>query len=400
MQAVYVTMLGRFDILVEGKSTLSYLGKTPKGVLLLKYLLLNSDRAIPVADLVDTFWAEPDRSNPENALKTMISRLRASLTKASPLLADCIVSEKKSYRWNPDIPCEIDVFQFEALCGELEQEPDFNYEVRKKYNRVLDLHKGDLSYSASEDAIVTCSMYLHHLYLKTLYRYTALLKGDKDNDGIVHVCRVALEVDSFDEHLNLELMRALKATGQKSSALSHYRRLTDAYYKYLGIEPSESFVGFYRELIQSDLAAEASIDNVQAELRDTDERQGALVCDYYTFREIFQFQYRNMEQQKYNVFLLMVRVNMLAQKEIEPVVLDGVMKDLLEILQNDLRRGDAISRYSPTQYVLLLPMDDANSMVIITRIKQQFHQRYLEEEYRLSFQFGNILSPLNETGPR
>ena len=233
MNPIYVTMLGRFDILVEGNSALSYLNNSSKSILLLKYFLLNRNKPIAVADLIGIFWSEPDKStNPESALKTMISRIRSSLAKASPLLKNCILSEKKSYMWNPDVDCTIDAFLFEELYKELQEESGFDEDIRGKYIQVLNLYGGDLAYSSvDEDWIVSRSMYLHHLYLRTVYRFIELLKTEHDYEMIIHVCRIALDIDTFDETLNLELMNALKQGGQNSAALMQYRHITSAYYK-------------------------------------------------------------------------------------------------------------------------------------------------------------------------
>lgn len=401
MAPIYITMLGHFDILVEDRSMLSYLGKTPKGILLLKYLILNRDRLVTVAELVEAFWSQEERTKSENALKTMISRLRASLTKASSHMADCILSEKRAYRWNPDLPCEVDVFLFEAQCETLADVARLDAEVKQQYRTLLELYQGDLSYSAGETgSIAARSQYLHHLYFKSVYRYIEMLRAVRDYDEIVHVCRIALEIESFDEKINLELMQALQMSGQKSAALAQYRHLTDAYYKFLGTEPPEKLLDFYKSLIKSDISTESDIDSIQEDLREAGDRKGALVCDYYIFKEIFQFQYRNAEHQQNNVFLMLIRVKMPAESGITPLVLDGVMKDLLDILQMSLRKGDTVARYSPAQYVLLLPMEKPNSIAVISRIKEMFYRRYAEEDFRLVFQTGSILSNPNGTLPR
>lgn len=389
MQPIYVTMLGRFDILVEGESTYPFFAKSPKGIMLMKYLLLNRGKPLSVSHLIDTLWAEPDKSNPESALKTMVSRLRSSLANASPLLKNCILSEKKSYQWNPEIPCQVDVFLFEELYHQLESETVFNEEVREKYIQVLNIYGGDLSYSSDdEDWIVSRSLYLHHLYLKVVYHFIELLKGEGDYETIIHVCRIALDIDTFDELLNLELMNALKEVGQNSAALMQYRHITSAYYKYLGIDPSEKILGFYKSLIKADIAAEADLRSIRQELQGSTEQDGAFICDYSIFKDIYQLQLRNLERQQSKMFLALLGVTGVGDEPIDPMVLDGIMRELLEILKCCLRKGDTVSRYSPSQYAILLPMlQYANGNLIIGRIKKLFYQRFTDTKYQMGFQF-------------
>lgn len=398
MNSIYVTMLGRFDILVEGDSALVYLNNSSKSILLLKYFLLNQNKPIAVTDLIANFWAEPDKStNPESALKTMISRIRSSLAKASPQLKNCILSEKKSYMWNPAIACTVDAFQFEALYRELQEEIDFNEDVRGKYIQVLNLYGGDLAYSSiDEDWIVSRSMYLHHLYLRTVYRFIEMLKAEEDYEMVIHVCRIALDIDTFDETLNLELMSALKQGGQNSAALMQYRHITSAYYKYLGIEPSDKILGFYRSLIKSDLAHEADINSIRQDLTAPEEKAdegygGAFVCDYSIFKDIYQLQMRNLERQKNKMFLTLASVIQTMDDPLPPLVLDGVMRGLLDVLKRCLRKGDTIARYSPSQYAILLPMVNyASGQIVINRIKKLFYKKYTDSNVTLSFQIGSM----------
>lgn len=403
MEPISVTMLGRFDIFADGKSALAYLGNAAKSTLLLKYILLNRGKPLATAELISIFWAEPDKSaNPENALKTMISRIRSGLAKASPRLKGCILSEKKSYTWNPALECVIDVFRFEELARQLVEAEQLDEKTRKKYIQALSLYGGDLAYpSADEDWIVSRSLYLHHLYLKVVSRFIELLKADLDFETVIHACRIALEFDAFDESLNLELMNALKESGQGNEALMQYRHITSAYYKYLGIEPSERLMHFYRSLIKADLSAEADIAIIRQGLRDgAGEESAAFVCDYSIFRDIYQLQLRNLERQKNRIFLSLITVSGLPDPD--PPVLDSVMRELLEILKTCLRKGDTIARYSTTQYAVLLPMvNHFGGQIVMNRIEKMFYKKYADSGVGIHIQFGGAEhgdpSPLHRT---
>lgn len=394
MDEIYVTMLGRFDIFVDGNSALTYLSNSSKSTLLLKFFLLNSGKSIMISDLIDMFWSEPEKSvNPESALKTMVSRIRFSLAKVSPLLKNCILSEKKSYMWNPNVRCTVDVFRFEELYTELQEEKNFDETVREKYIQLLKLYGGDLSYSTSdEEWIVGRSMYLHHLYLKTVYKFINLLKTEQDYETIIHVCRIALDIDTFDEQLNLELMNALREGGQTGAALMQYRHVTSAYYKYLGVEPSEKILSFCKDLIRADLQTEADINSIRQDLKNVnDTDNGAFICDYSIFKDIYQLQLRSLERQHNKMFLALITVSRSLNESLEPLLLDGIMRELLIILQKCLRKGDTIARYSPTQYAILLPMVNYSSgHIVINRVRKMFYKKYSDNNYKISFQFGSL----------
>ncbi|MDL2233801.1 winged helix-turn-helix domain-containing protein [Ruminococcaceae bacterium OttesenSCG-928-L11] len=395
MSNIDVVMLGKFDIIADGQSILSYIGNSSKSLMLLKYLILNSGKPVTVSTLVDVFWSEAEKStNPENALKTMVSRIRSSLLKASPVFKNCIISEKKSYMWNPDIPCNVDVATFEDLCDQVEAQEELTDEVREQYISILNIYSGDLSYNTAEEEewVVSRSMYLHHRYLQNVYRFIDLLEESGDNEMIIQVCRIALDIDTFDEKLNLELMQALKDSGQNNAALMQYRHVTSAYYKYLGIEPSEAILSFYKSLIKADLSAETDIQTILSDLvKKEDIDNGAFICDYSIFRDIYQLQLRNLERQENKMFLALLTVESTVEDRIEPLILDAIMRRLMEILKECLRKGDTISRYSSSQYAILLPMMTySNGYIVINRVKKMFYKTYTDNTTRLIFQFGSI----------
>lgn len=394
MKSINIKMLGTFDMTIDGESILSSLGNSNKSILLIKYLILNRNKPIPIFDLIDMFWSESDKSsNPESALKTMVSRIRSSFAKHDPELKNCIVSENKAYFWNPNIKSEVDVFVFEGLCTELQKEERFNDEIREKYIKVIDIYEGDLTYTnAVEDWIVSKSLYLHYIYIQTVHRFISFLKAENDYKTIIHVSRVALDIDTFDETLNFELMNALKEAGQNNVALMQYKHVTGAYYKYLGINPSDKFLDFYKDLIKTDLASESDLVNIREDLKKANkDEKGAFICDYSIFMDIYHLQLRNIQRQQQKMFLSLVTVTQSFGGEFKPMVLDGIMEDLLSVLRICLRKGDTIARYSPSQYAVLLPMlSYSNGNIVINRVKDLFYKKHLNKAIKLNFQFGSI----------
>jgi Response regulator containing CheY-like receiver and SARP domains len=394
METLKVKMLGRFDIFTDHVSILSTLGNAMKSTQIIKHLILNKGKPVSIQKLIDLFWTSSERSsNPESATKTMISRIRANMAKADPSLKNCILADKGAYYWNPDIPCEVDVFVFEDLCGELLATTALTDEVHAKYVEMLEIYEGDLTYhSSDEDWIISRSLYLHHLYIKAVYHFLDFLKEVNDYETIIHTCRLALDIDAFDEVINLELMRALKEDNQNYMALMQYRHVTDMYYRHLGVEPSEQIQNFYKKLIKTDLASKDDLNTIRRNLLHADDRAtGAFICDYSIFQDIYFLQLRNIGRQESQIFLSLLTVVKANEETFDPLLLDSIMHSLLEILQECLRKGDAISRYSPSQFAVLLPMINfSNGNIVLSRIKKMFYARYPDSSVKLTFQFGGL----------
>lgn len=394
MSEINVIMLGSFDVLIDGRSATAPLGNSSKSVNLLKYLILNMGKPAAISTLIDLFWPD-DRSgsNPESALKTMVSRIRANLAKADPSLKNCIISESHAYMWNTDIPCKVDVFEFELLCGKLENTKTLDEAARGKYTRILDIYAGDVSCSLlGEEWAINRSIYLRGRYMRAVYDYLELLAICGDNETIISVSRRALTIDEYDEKLNMELMRAFKATGRVKEAMRYYRRLTAAFYKYLGVAPSEEWLDFYNELSTAGLETESDLEAVRKKLESSDGSDtGALTCDFPVFKRIYQMYRRNSERNKNEVSIALLGVNGVRDGEFEPHKISAILDTLLEILNKCLRKGDVITQYSPSQFVILLPMMNfENGKLIQERIKKGFFKVYSPNDVRLTFHLSGV----------
>lgn len=389
---ICIKLLGQFDLLVQGKSVLAPLEKSKKGVLFLKTLILNDGQPVSTQELMELIWGETDNANPESAIKTLVSRLRRSLADASPFLTRCIVTEKGSYRWEPDASCSVDIQRFEQLCRQVDGCTALTLNTADRFEEILTLYRGDLTpISALHERSVNRSVYLHDLYIGAVHRYIELLKNTGQQEKIVEACRRALEIDAFEETLHLEMMRALRALGLSNAALTQYQRVVNMFGRYLGIQPSEQILSFYRELIKADLAAETNILDIQHELEGQTDNEGALVCDYSIFKEIYQIQRRNAERLETKIFIALVTVKNPLGEPYEPLTLDSIMNNLLGTLKHTLRKGDIVARYSPSQYTLLLPtFNRENGYIVFDRIKKNFYGQYFTNDVKLLFQIGNL----------
>ena len=57
-----------------------------------------------------------------------------------------------------------------------------------------------------------------------------------------------------------------------------------------------------------------------------------------------------------------------------PLKLDDIMKQLLEVLRGSLRKGDIITHYTASQYALLLPLKSYdNGKLVMERVKSAFY---------------------------
>lgn len=94
----------------------------------LQYLIVNHTRNIPSEELIERFWAESS-SDPMNALRGMLYKIRRYLREMFPGEEDMIVTLRGSYGWNPNLQIELDSEQFEQACREARKRPEETAEI-------------------------------------------------------------------------------------------------------------------------------------------------------------------------------------------------------------------------------------------------------------------------------
>lgn len=392
-QQIQIKMLGRFSIIVDGVDIVGQLSKSKKGLALLQYLILQEGAAVPNSQLYEVLWPSEASSNPESALKTLVSRMRTILGKVSDDLSRCIVTDRGSYRFNTSLGLDVDLYEFKRLQGMLAQKQTVAEEDWPVYEHVVAIYTGDLLAEGNwqESWATPYHIELHGQYLKLIYRYVDELERLEKWEEIIYVCRKALEIDSFDEKLHISLMNAMLKRGSINEALMQHKHATEIYYKYLGMQPTEGIQEFYKKIISADKSLDESLSFICEELQSASKNVGAFICEYAIFKEIYNLQVRNLERVDMKVYVMLVMLRGVDGKPIEPIKLNNMMNGLQEIMRTSLRKGDVVSQFSASQFALLLPMQaKENGALVMERIKKGFYKRYSRSNVILSYRISNL----------
>ena len=208
MDHVRIQMMGGFIVYINETRVDQALEKSRKGAALMQMLLVNRGHSVSTGRLIAALWPEEESANPENALKTLVSRLRTLLNQMSPDLGKCIVSDRGSYLWRCPPDMEVDFYEVEDLLAALDGADGAHRESLLR--RLLEAYTGDLLLDCYQNEWARArTTALHTQYLDAIHELVNILKDRRDDEGIISVCRRALEVDGFDDHLHLELMSAL-----------------------------------------------------------------------------------------------------------------------------------------------------------------------------------------------
>ena len=372
---VRIQMMGNFLIFINEQRVENPVSKSRKGTALVEYLVLHRGKPVPNQMLLSALWPEHSVTNPENALKTLVSRMRTLLNQMTPGLGACIVSDRGAYHWECMPGMRIDALRLMELYDILATERDGD-KLREMYDEVLELYEGDLFQTGDLDGDAGFAQQLHNQYLTAVYGYIELLRKAESYNDVIAVCRTALEVDSFDDRLHIELMKAMVSLNRTSDALVEYKHATNMTYRYLGAPPSPEMMAFYQEMNKARNSLKYNLDAIRRELHNSSLERGAFVCDYEMFKAIYNLEMRNLERLGTTMFLGIIMIGD-DENGSDSIRQDNIMNGLIEILRDNLRKGDIITHFSPSVIALLLPtVNYKTGSMVMERIRMLFYKRY------------------------
>jgi len=382
MAKIDITMLGTFEITVDGEPVLPQLPQSRKASLLVQYLLLHRDERVPHRVLTGALWNMEGSSNPDMALRAIMHRFRNIITQSgASALENCIVTSRGYYQWNNDLDCEIDVYTFKELAERAWQEPDAARKA-ELCDQVVGMYTGKLlPASAGEPWVERTSVQLHTQYHAALLALLSYYKKAENHSRIEAICRRALVLDPYEERLYLELIMALQAQEKQTEADEVIRRGNEQGCLHMAVR-SRSVGTAYHQMQQADSNVENDIGRISAVIAD-DDMTGAYSCGYETFKDLYRLQCRIQAQYGMPIYLGLLTV--MPPKNTTEDEIKSVMKRVGELACSCLRCSDVVARCSDTQYILLLcgavNEDGTNPM---ENIKTEFYREPNYGKYMLT----------------
>ncbi|MBO4414413.1 MAG: winged helix-turn-helix domain-containing protein [Lachnospiraceae bacterium] len=382
-----VTMFGDFTV-THGNNTISDANnRSHKPWNLIEYLFAHRGESIDSADLLKLIWFDNSADSTPGALKVLIHRARNILEDLEPDTKKDLINVKKgAYFWNSSLPVTVDTEQFEDL---LKLAGKKNSTSRVQYlEEAVGLYKGDFLQNNNENWVIPFAEYYHDLYLKAVYSLIDCYTDVQNYIGIISVCENAIKVEQHDEGLYFRLIDALYRSGQQSAALAAYNDVTETFYRKFGINPSNELKSLYRTIVKTTKALETDLDVIKEALTEEGEAVGAFSCEYEFFKDMYQLEARACARSGDSIYLGLITLNP-AENIDNPSTkskLNKAMDDLVAALNDTLRKGDVYSRYSVSQYVLLLPSASfENVEMVMKRISSAFYRRHIKKDFTLSY---------------
>lgn len=375
LPVIHIHLLGISSVSYGDQSLRATDNHSKKLWILLMYMIVNRNRDISQNELISLLWEKEKSSNPSGALKTLMHRLRKlleTLRYPEPL----IIPHHGSYAFNPAVPCQIDAEEFSVLCSEASKQEAIDIQI-ERLKQALGIYKGDfLPENNNNHWVTSLSTQYHALYLHSVYTLIELFIQQEAYAEAANLCWKALGHAPYEESIHYYLIYSLYLSGSSQAALVQYNTSRDLFLSRFSRLPSERFQELYKIITssQNDIATDLAL--IQRDLSEQHTR-GSFFCEYETFKEIYRLQARIIKRTRASIYLGLITVTPSCTEKQR----SQHMLQLKEIILDSLRGSDIFSRYSASQYLLLIPAPELNTMkTILERISTQYHALHSKDK--------------------
>lgn len=393
-----VQMLGGFHLTINGVTISDRSSQAKKPWSILEYLITFHNREIACSELIDLIWSTKESANPNGALKTLMFRSRKLLEPFGLPTHQLIIQKSGTYAWNPDIRLTVDTDQFEELCKQSKADSLTREQRLELLLEALDLYKGDFLPKSSWEAwALPISTFYHSMYLQAAHTAIDLLLDQADWTRIIGLCQRALAVEPFDEDFHYYLIYSLYNNREQNQALEHYQHMTNLFYNEFAITPSQRLKDLYKMIRNQEHGITTDLSIIQESMREAQRGDGAYFCEFSVFQDIYQLEQRSIERTGDSVFLCLLTLQDEHGDLPKLSVMTRGMSHLQASIQSSLRRGDAYTRYSVSQYMIMLPTASyENGEMVIARIVRNFKKAYTRKDLTVSFSLQPIAPDIED----
>ncbi len=372
-----VEMLDKFHVSIENTVIINEGTRRTKATMLLAYLLYNNSRSHSREELISILQLTDESDNPYNVLKNIIYRLR-KMFEAAPIDNINIISFKRGYYSLSDrINYNIDVEKFDGLISKIRENNLQAQDILDMSMEAISLYKGDfLPRMSSEIWVVSASVRYQKDYIYALNSAYAVLWKRKEQEKLLDELNRAVYLYPYEEGLQAKRIKCLSKIGRHEQAVREYNNVCEMLQSELGVNPSDKLRSAYNSISEEAVMKVSSINEARKLISEKEDGGGAYYCNLEAFTSTFHYIVRNFERTGQSVYLILCTLcdkngNELKRGEELLKSCDSFLK----AANSSMRRGDIFTRYSPSQFLLMLPNISRDNCDIVTgRIQKAFYK--------------------------
>ena len=373
-----VRMLGDFSITYDGRQVSFGKNTTTKAMKLLQILIYYGEQGIAREKLLNALYVREELADAANNLRVTAHRLKKMIIDAGLPEYDYIVIKKGVYRWNAPVPTVVDARKFKELYEEAQNCADTK-QKEELLKQVCNMYRGEFLPEISGDEWVLLeSVQYKKLYSNALKELCDGLIEKCDYEEALLFCEPACRLYPFDEWQSIKIECFLGMKRYKE-AMKEYDDTAKLFFEELGISPSERLMEQFDQMSsQLKHVKPKEIQDIKQRLKEEKGQGGAYYCSLPSFRDSYRLVTRMLERSGQSAYLMLCSLTDGKGHPLEkPEKLELLSEELQNTIQHCLRKGDSFTKYSPSQYlVLLIGTNKENCGLIFDRIRKYFAREH------------------------
>ena len=392
-----VHMLGGFSM-EYGDKPISFRRNTAtKSMKLLQILLHCGEGGIARGKLLESLYGREELADVANNLRVTSHRLKKMLVDAGLPEYDYIQIKSGIYRWSSPMEVEVDVHVFSNLVNSSKTETSEDKKIQLLKSACEVYHGEFLPGLSGEDWVLLESVQYKKKYTQALSQVCDSLMKQREYETVLDLCEKASELYPFDEWQSVQV-DCLMALNRYKEAIQLYEDTAKLFFEELGISPSEKMMNQFNEMSAKMSHKPQAINEIKGGLKEDEEEDGAFYCNLPSFRDGYRLVRRIIERSVQSVYLMLCTVTDGKGRPMENKEKLAAMTDeLYDAVKHCLRRGDSFTKYSPTQFlILLVGTNQENCSMIFDRISRYFAREHKSWEQYLEYYVSSIADVEND----
>lgn len=185
-------------------------------------------------------------------------------------------------------------------------------------------------------------------------------------------------------------------------AMKEYDDTAKLFFEELGISPSERLMEQFDQMSsQLKHVKPKEIQDIKQRLKEEKGQGGAYYCSLPSFRDSYRLVTRMLERSGQSAYLMLCSLTDGKGHPLEkPEKLELLSEELQNTIQHCLRKGDSFTKYSPSQYlVLLIGTNKENCGLIFDRIRKYFSREHRSWNKYVEFYVSSVVEVDNLDTP-
>lgn len=245
--------------------------------------------------------------------------------------------------------------------------------------------------------MIMCSVAYKEQYSYALEQVCEDLKRKKEYEEMLELSSLACEIYPFDEWQAVKI-EALMGLNRYKEAIQFYDETSKFFFEELGITPSERLLDLFSEMSSKMTGNFQAAGDIQERLKEQKDDMGAFFCSLPSFRDGYRLIQRIIERNGQSVFLMILTLTDGKGHPVENAAKrDLFSEELYQAIKKSLRRGDSFTKYSTTQFlILLVGTNRENCSLIFRRIADTFSRDHRSWRNYLEYYVSSVADVEND----